>query len=111
MFLLLPDCSPLKIYKIFHSIFFQVHPEQVMGPSQPGSVFLIIECPTVAFIPSLVSNEQLKKYWEGGPNLTPVIIVHLTPMNVFQNEEYKDWMKGLVVFIVVPVMNLFPISL
>ena len=82
-----------------------------MGPSQPGSVFLIIECPTVAFIPSLVSNEKLKKYWEGGPNFTPVIIVHLTPMDVFQNEEYKDWMIGLVVFIAVPVMILFPISL
>lgn len=72
----------------------QVHPQQVMGPAQPGSVFLIIECPTVAFIQFLVSNEQLKKYWEQGPCLTPVIIVHLTPMAIFQSKEYEHWRKG-----------------
>ena len=75
-----------------------------MGPCQPGSVFIIIECPTAEFISSLVSNEQLRKYWEEGPCTTPVVIVHLTPMAVFQNKEYEDWMKRLGVYIVVFIL-------
>lgn len=69
----------------------QIKPEQVMGPCQPGPVFIIIDCPTVDYIPSLMSNEQLSRHHEGGSCATPVVIVHLTPMSVFQNGEYEMW--------------------
>lgn len=69
----------------------QIHPEQVMEASQTGPVFMIIECPTVSYISSLVANVQLSQYWDGGSHVTPAIIVHLTPMIVFENEEYKQW--------------------
>ena len=62
-----------------------------MEASQTGPVFMIIECPTVSYISSLVANVQLSQYWDGGLHVTPVIIVHLTPMIVFENEEYKQW--------------------
>jgi len=76
----------------------QITPEQVTGPCQPGPVFIIIDCPTLAFIPSLVSNKRLRQHWEGqyweeGPNRTPVVMVHLTPMRVFQSKEYEVWRK------------------
>lgn len=74
-------------------MFFQIKPEQVRGPCQPGPVFIIIDCPTLAFISSLVSNERLSQYWEEGPCETPVVIVHLTPMRVFQSKEYEEWRK------------------
>jgi len=61
---------------------------------------MIIDCPTVAFISSLVSNKQLSKHWENQywdekPNETPapVVMVHLTPMTVFQSKEYEEWRK------------------
>ena len=62
-----------------------------MGPCQPGPVFIIIDCPTVDYIPSLMSNEQLRRHHEGGSCATPVVIVHLTPMSVFQSGEYEMW--------------------
>ena len=82
----------------FKKSFFQIMPEQVTGPCQPGPVFIVIDCPTLAFIPSLVSNKRLRQHWEGqyweeGPNRTPVVMVHLTPMRVFQNKEYEKWRK------------------
>ena len=78
--------------------FFQITPEQVTGPCQPGPVFIIIDCPTLAFIPSLVSNKRLCQHWEGqywdeNPKSTPVVMAHLTPMRVFQSKEYEEWRK------------------
>ncbi|KAJ7372606.1 Zinc phosphodiesterase ELAC protein 2 [Desmophyllum pertusum] len=70
----------------------QIKPEQVMGPSEPGPVFMIIDCLS-NFLPSLMSNKQLQQYWEKGPFMTPVVIVHLIPMRVFQSTEYEEWMK------------------
>lgn len=82
----------------FMKLFFQITPEQVTGPCRPGPVFIIIDCPTLAFIPSLVSNKRLQQhcesqYWEEGPKKTPVVMVHLTPMEVFQSKEYEAWRK------------------
>ncbi|XP_078348561.1 zinc phosphodiesterase ELAC protein 2-like [Oculina patagonica] len=71
----------------------QVTPEEVTGPCQLGPVFIIVDCPTPMFISSLVSNEHLRQYWEEGPCVTPAVIVHLTPMNIFQSEEYEEWRK------------------
>ncbi|XP_067043243.1 zinc phosphodiesterase ELAC protein 2-like isoform X1 [Acropora muricata] len=69
----------------------QIKPEQVMGPSQPGPVFLIIDCPSTDFISSLVSNEHLSRHFEDGSCPTAVIIIHLTPMSVFESHEYVEW--------------------
>ena len=81
-----------------HELVFQITPDQVTGPCRPGPVFIIIDCPTLAFMPSLVSNKRLQQhwesqYWEEGPKKTPVVIVHLTPMEVFQSKEYEVWRK------------------
>lgn len=69
----------------------QIKPEQVMGPCQPGPVFMIIDCPSVDFMSSLECNKQLSRHCEEGAYPTPVIIVHLTPMSVFRSHEYEKW--------------------
>ena len=74
----------------------QIQPEQVMEANQPGPLFMIIECPTVDYIPSLVTNKQLNQLWEENSHVTPAVIVHLTPMIVFENEEYKQWRERQV---------------
>lgn len=75
---------------------FQIQPEQVMEANQPGPLFMIIECPTVDHIPTLVTNKQLNQYWEENSHVTPAVIVHLTPMIVFENKEYKQWRERQV---------------
>ena len=62
-----------------------------MEACQPGPVFMIIDCPTVEYMSSLVCNEQLSQYLDGQSHDTPVLIVHLTPMRVFESEQYKQW--------------------
>ncbi|CAH3015232.1 unnamed protein product [Porites evermanni] len=74
----------------------QIQPEQVMEANQPGPLFMIIECPSVDYIPSLVTNKQLNQYWEENTRVMPAVIVHLTPMIVFENEEYKQWRERQV---------------
>ena len=74
----------------------QIQPEQVMEANQPGPLFMIIECPAVDYIPSLVTNKQLNQLWEENSHVTPAVIVHLTPMIVFENEEYKQWRERQV---------------
>ena len=74
----------------------QIQPEQVMEANQSGPLFMIIECPAVDYIPSLVTNKQLNQYWEENSHVTPAVIVHLTPMIVFENEEYKQWRERQV---------------
>ncbi|XP_015768967.1 PREDICTED: zinc phosphodiesterase ELAC protein 2-like [Acropora digitifera] len=75
----------------------QIKPEQVMGPSQPGPVFLIIDCPSTDFISSLVSNEHLSRHFEEGSCPTAVIIIHLTPMSVFESHEYVEWRNRFII--------------
>ena len=68
-----------------------------MGPSQPGPVFLIIDCPSTDFISSLVSNEHLSRHFEEGSCPTAVIIIHLTPMSVFESHEYVEWKNRFII--------------
>ena len=67
-----------------------------MEANQPGPLFMIIECPTVDYIPSLVTNKQLNQYWEENSHVMPAVIIHLTPMIVFENEEYNQWRERQV---------------
>lgn len=66
-----------------------IHPHQVLGSDQIGPQFLVIEIPSSSFLPSLISHSSLLP-----PELNPVIIVHITPKEVYQEKEYQDWLKG-----------------
>lgn len=68
-----------------------------MGPSQPGPVFMIIDCPSMDFISSLVGNEHLSRHFEEGSCPTATIIIHLTPMSVFESHEYVEWRNRFII--------------
>lgn len=45
-----------------------VKPEDVMEPSTPGPIVLVIDCPSEAFLPSLANEESGVAFWSSDPS-------------------------------------------
>lgn len=72
----------------------EILPEEVCTPSDPGAVFIVIECPSEEFIKPILENEQLKRYQTEGSENPASLVVHMTPETVLLNDSYKKWMEG-----------------
>ncbi|KAG0614312.1 hypothetical protein M758_6G167300 [Ceratodon purpureus] len=73
-----------------------VHPEDVMDPSSPGPIFILVDCPTPAYIPALLSNPVLCTFQEENSGTSPkqvTLIVHTGPASVAGLPEYQSWMS------------------
>ncbi|KAI0561084.1 Ribonuclease Z [Gracilaria domingensis] len=77
-----------------------VTPEEVMSPKTPGALLLIISCPTVHHVRSLVSCDVLKPsqldlFGDDAVSrrrATRVcLLVHLAPREVLCSLEYREW--------------------
>ncbi|CAL8273861.1 unnamed protein product [Lota lota] len=71
----------------------EIRPEQVCTPSDPGPVFLVIECPSEEFIDGICTNERLARHHAGGPEDPAALVVHMTPEVVLKTERYQEWME------------------
>lgn len=79
----------------------QVHPSDVMGPSVPGPIVLLVDCPTLSHFKNLLSLQCIASYYTdtdtdnealgGSKNVNCVI--HLTPLCVTQTDNYQMWMS------------------
>ncbi|RAL48093.1 hypothetical protein DM860_017884 [Cuscuta australis] len=76
-----------------------IHPRDVMGPSAPGPIVLIVDCPTMSHLEELSSIESLGPYYS---NKSPKAIencklvncvIHLSPSRVASTSAYKQWMS------------------
>jgi len=54
--------------------------------------FLVVECPTLSFLPSLSTNPVLAEYLTPDVDKSFMIVVHMTPDDVFRTDEYQAWM-------------------
>ncbi|KAL7162496.1 hypothetical protein ACSBR2_042899 [Camellia fascicularis] len=75
-----------------------VHPSDVLGPSIPGPIVLIVDCPTSRHLQELLSLQSLSSYY-GDMSSNPVetsksvnCIVHLSPASVINTNTYQKWM-------------------
>ena len=64
-----------------------IYPHQVMGPDQIGPQFVVVECPSFDYVSSLTSHPLLQH-----DQLSPLIIVHITPNVTLQTDPYQQWM-------------------
>ncbi|KAA8585514.1 hypothetical protein FQN60_004208 [Etheostoma spectabile] len=71
-----------------------IRPEQVCTPTDPGPVFIIVECPSEEFVKALCTNRQLRRYQLGGTEDPAALIVHMTPDSVLTTDQYKKWMES-----------------
>lgn len=77
----------------------QVHSSDVLGPSIPGPIVLLLDCPTPSHMHDLFSVQSLNSYYvdsldcqrEGIKMVNCVI--HLGPASVTKNADYQMWMK------------------
>ncbi|XP_015866902.4 tRNase Z TRZ3, mitochondrial [Ziziphus jujuba] len=74
-----------------------VHPSDVMGPSVPGPVVLLVDCPTESHLRELLSIQCLSSYYadfSGPPESAKAVtcIIHLSPASVVSSSNYQKWM-------------------
>lgn len=71
----------------------EIRPEQVCTPTDPGPVFIIVECPSEDFVDAVCTNRQLRRYQTGGTEDSAALVVHMTPEAVLTSDQYKKWME------------------
>ncbi|KAM6595020.1 hypothetical protein CsatA_002723 [Cannabis sativa] len=75
-----------------------VHPSDVMDPSLPGPIVVLVDCPKESYLQQLLSTEHLNNYFadfSGSPESSKVVscIIHLSPASVVNSPKYQNWMK------------------
>lgn len=77
-----------------------VHPSDVMEPSIPGPIVLVVDCPTLFHLQQLSSVESLSNYYGGMPSnrieetsKKVTCIIHLSPSSVINTPDYRKWME------------------
>uniref|UniRef100_A0A2P2K614 ribonuclease Z n=1 Tax=Rhizophora mucronata TaxID=61149 RepID=A0A2P2K614_RHIMU len=76
-----------------------VHPSDVMGPSVPGPIVLLVDCPTDDHAQELISLQSLNGYYTDVSDSplenvkTVTCIIHLSPASVICSPSYQKWMK------------------
>uniref|UniRef100_A0AAQ5XV69 Zinc phosphodiesterase ELAC protein 2 n=1 Tax=Amphiprion ocellaris TaxID=80972 RepID=A0AAQ5XV69_AMPOC len=68
----------------------EIRPEQVCTPTDPGPVFMVVECPSEEFVDAVCTNQQ---YQTGKTEDVAALVVHMTPESVLKTDQYKKWME------------------
>ncbi|KAM0836185.1 hypothetical protein ACQ4PT_062469 [Festuca glaucescens] len=76
-----------------------VHPSDVLGPSIPGPIVLLVDCPTQYHMCELFLLQSLSRFCEDSSCQTENAkkvncIIHLGPSSVTNTVEYQNWMKS-----------------
>ncbi|XP_028912871.2 zinc phosphodiesterase ELAC protein 2 [Ornithorhynchus anatinus] len=67
--------------------------EEVCTPADPGSAFVVVECPHEGFVEPICENDSFKRYQEGKAEAHVALVVHLAPEGVLQDGRYQRWME------------------
>ncbi|BFI40606.1 ribonuclease Z [Marchantia polymorpha subsp. ruderalis] len=77
----------------------KISPSDVMDPSSPGPICLVVDCPTIAHVSALVTAAGLRRFYSptsSGGNAGHVknvtCIIHISPGSVTKTPEYQQWM-------------------
>ncbi|KAK4395221.1 tRNAse Z TRZ4, mitochondrial [Sesamum angolense] len=76
-----------------------VHPSDVLGPSVPGPIVLLVDCPTSSHLQDLSSLQCLTPYYVDTaydlPEGSKIVncVVHLSPSSVTKTDDYETWMS------------------
>lgn len=62
-------------------------------PTDPGPVFLVVDCPSEEFVQNICTNQQLQRHTSGTED-PAVLVVHITPESVLRSEQYQRWMES-----------------
>eukprot|EP01114_Cavostelium_apophysatum_P023195 TRINITY_DN8664_c0_g1_i2.p1 TRINITY_DN8664_c0_g1~~TRINITY_DN8664_c0_g1_i2.p1 ORF type:complete len:762 (-),score=109.98 TRINITY_DN8664_c0_g1_i2:17-2302(-) len=68
-----------------------VRPEDCVGPSHPGAVFIVLDLPSDLHFQRLRDNATIKEYVVGKYRDRVAFVIHNTSDEVFSQKTYKDW--------------------
>ncbi|NWW41195.1 RNZ2 protein, partial [Panurus biarmicus] len=71
----------------------ELFPEELCTPTDPGPVFLVLECPHEGFVDAVCQNETFQRYQEGVPEHQVALVIHMTPESVLRDSRYQQWME------------------
>ncbi|KAM4761599.1 zinc phosphodiesterase ELAC protein 2 [Cyanocitta cristata] len=71
----------------------ELFPEELCTPTDPGPVFLVLECPHEGFVDAVCGNETFRRYQEGVPEHQVALVIHMTPESVLRDGRYQQWME------------------
>ena len=69
-------------------------PSDVVGPAQKGPTFVILECPRIQYISSVTTHPMLLQDAFSSTGQSLILIVHIIPPEVLDNEQYCKWMAS-----------------
>ena len=69
----------------------QILPSQCMSPSTPGPAFLIVDCPSLAFVPDVITKLSKSTCLTDSEQMA--LIVHMIGSDVLHDPNYKAWMR------------------
>ncbi|KAJ3276710.1 Zinc phosphodiesterase ELAC protein 2, partial [Borealophlyctis nickersoniae] len=69
-----------------------VYPHEVMGPDRPGAIFIVVDCPSQAYVSALVNNEKFAPHYAASTNNPVHCIVHILGDNTLDHPDYRAWM-------------------
>ncbi|KAL3682128.1 hypothetical protein R1sor_000150 [Riccia sorocarpa] len=69
-----------------------ITPRDVMDPPSPGPVCLVVDCPSLSYVPALVSASGLQRFYGPATEKKVACIVHIGPASVMKTAEYQRWM-------------------
>ncbi|KAI3727245.1 hypothetical protein L1987_67057 [Smallanthus sonchifolius] len=73
-----------------------VHPDDVLGPSVPGPIVLLVDCPTHSHFQELLSAQSIVNYYADVSEEKRKIVncvIHLSPSLVVSSSDYQKWMS------------------
>ncbi|KAK7466640.1 hypothetical protein BaRGS_00037248, partial [Batillaria attramentaria] len=71
-----------------------VHPDQVLSDPEIAQPIIILECPSEDYLDSMLANPELAVHQncdETDPK-KPAVVIHMTPVEVYKQRQYQDWM-------------------
>jgi ribonuclease Z len=68
----------------------QVHPSEVSGVSKAAAVMIVVDCPSVDFIDSLIKSREFAPYYS---ERAAGCIFHMVSDDVLQDPRYQEWMN------------------
>ncbi|XP_054834443.1 zinc phosphodiesterase ELAC protein 2-like [Eublepharis macularius] len=67
--------------------------EEICTPTDPGAVFIVVECPHEGFVDAVCENATLRGYQEGKQENPVALVVHITPEPILRDSRYKQWLE------------------
>jgi ribonuclease Z len=71
-----------------------VSPSDCVGPSKEGSVIVIIDCPSLNYLDSLLDNKTIHQ-WIFDTKNPPKTIIHQISSDVLQDKRYQKWLLSI----------------